>query len=108
MKEHIDDSIYHARQFLQELSKVQDQYYNKIKKKFKKSEEYKLKNLRNEYEALTGKPLTIIHDENQLEDFFWDYMFNGGSGDTNGDFFEYIMDVQLKGDEYEKRIDTRE
>jgi hypothetical protein len=105
MKEHIDDSIYHARQFLQELFKVQNQYYNKIKKKFKKSEEYKLKNLRNEYEALTGKPLTIIHDENQLEDFFWDYMFNG---DTNGDFFEYIMDVQLKGDEYEKRIDTRE
>jgi hypothetical protein len=105
MKEHIDDKIYHARQFLQELVNVQKRYYNKIEKKFIKSEEYQLKNFRKEYKSLTGKTLTAIQDENQLKDFFWDYMFNG---DTNGDFFEYIMDVQLKGDEYEKRIDTRE
>jgi len=108
MKEHIDDSIYHARQFLQELFKVQERYYNKIEKKFIKSEEYQLKNLRREYKSLTGKTLTAIQDENQLKDFFWDYMFNGGSGDTNGDFFEYMMDIQVKHDEQKKRINTRE
>jgi hypothetical protein len=108
MKENINDNIYHARKFIHELSKVQDLYYNKIKKKFKKSEEYKLKNIRDSYKAFTGKPFTIIRDDDQLEDFFWDYMFNIGYGDTGGDFFEHIMDIQLKHDEHKKSIYSRE
>jgi len=99
MRPHIDDEIFRVREFMNELSKVQDNYYNKLEKRLLKDPLYSVEKVKELIEELIGGPSDLINDEKDLREWFWDYMYNG---DEEKDFIDYLIDSQTQRNEYLK------
>ena len=99
MRPHIDDEIFRVREFMNELSKVQDNYYNKLEKRLLKDPLYSVEKVKELIEELIGGPSDLINDEKDLREWFWDYMYNG---DDEKDFIDYLIDSQTQRNEYLK------
>lgn len=97
MKQHIDDEIFRVREFIQELSKVQDNYYNELEKRFLEDPLYSVEKVK---ELIEG-PSDLINDEKDLREWFWDYIYNG---DEEKDFIDYLIDSQTQRNEYRKTL----
>jgi len=99
MRPHIDDEIFRVREFMNELSKVQDNYYNKLEKRLLEDPLYSVEKVKELIEELIGGPSDLINDEKDLREWFWDYMYNG---DEEKDFIDYLIDSQTQRNEYLK------
>lgn len=99
MRPHIDDEIFRVREFMNELSKVQDNYYNKLEKRLLKDPLYSVEKVKEIIEELIEGPSDLINDEKDLREWFWDYMYNG---DEEKDFIDYLIDSQTQRNEYLK------
>lgn len=100
MKPHIDDEIFRVREFIQELSKVQDSYYEELEKKFREDPLYSLEKVKETLdEVAIGYNSDLINDEEQLKEFFWDYMYNDSEC---RDFIDYLIEFQKMRNEYLK------
>jgi hypothetical protein len=95
MKKHVDDMIWSTQEFLRELKKIENMYYNKIEKMMVNSEQYSIENLQKEVVLELGRPLTIIKNKKDLKEYFFQYMYDVDSYD---DFFGYILDHQRNCD----------
>lgn len=95
MKKHVDDMIWSTQEFLRELKKIENRYYNKIEKVMVNSEQYSIKTLQKEVVLELGRPLTIIKNKKDLKEYFFQYMYDVDSYD---DFFGYILDHQKNWD----------
>ena len=109
MRPHIDDEIFRVHEFMKELSKVQDNYYKELEKKLLEDPLYSIEKVKEGLEEITGKS-TLIKDEEDLREWFWDYMYNEAE---ENDFMDYLIDAQNHNNEfmrrkYEENIDTRE
>jgi hypothetical protein len=105
MKKHVDDMIWSTQEFLLELKKIENRYYNKIEKMMVNSEQYSIKNLQKEVVLELGRPLTIIKNKKDLKEYFFQYMYDVdsyddffGDVDSYDDFFGYILDHQRNCD----------
>ena len=99
MRPHIDDEIFRVREFMNELSKVQDNYYNKLEKRLLEDPLYSVEKVKELIEELIGGPSDLINDEKDLREWFWDYMYNG---DEEKDFIDYLIDSQTQRNKYLK------
>jgi len=99
MRPHIDDEIFRVREFMNELSKVQDNYYNELEKRLLEDPLYSVEKVKELIEELIGGPSDLINDEKDLREWFWDYMYNG---DEEKDFIDYLIDSQTQRNEYLK------
>ena len=99
MRPHIDDEIFRVREFMNELSKVQDNYYNKLEKRLLEDPLYSVEKVKELIEEIIGGPSDLINDEKDLREWFWDYMYNG---DEEKDFIDYLIDSQTQRNEYLK------
>jgi len=99
MRPHIDDEIFRVREFMNELSKVQDNYYNKLEKRLLKDPLYSVEKVKEIIEELIEGPSDLINDEKDLREWFWDYMYNG---DEEKDFIDHLIDSQTQRNEYLK------
>ena len=99
MRPHIDDEIFRVREFMNELSKVQDNYYNKLEKRLLEDPLYSVEKVKEIIEELIEGPSDLINDEKDLREWFWDYMYNG---DEEKDFIDYLIDSQTQRNEYLK------
>jgi len=99
MRPHIDDEIFRVREFMNELSKVQDNYYNELEKRLLEDPLYSVEKVKELIEELIGGPSDLINDEKDLREWFWDYMYNG---DEEKDFIDYLIDYQTQRNEYLK------
>ncbi len=109
MKPHIDDEIFRVREFMNELSKIQDNYYKDLEKKLVEDPLYSIEKVKELLEELTGSS-TLIKDEEDLREWFWDYMYNEAE---KNDFVDYLIDAQNHNNEFmrrkdEENSDTRE
>jgi len=102
MRPHIDDEIFRVREFMNELSKVQDNYYNELEKRLLEDPLYSVEKVKELIEELIGGPSDLINDEKDLREWFWDYMYNG---DEEKDFIDYLIDFQTQRNEYLKELD---
>ena len=102
MRPHIDDEIFRVREFMNELSKVQDNYYNKLEKRLLEDPLYSVEKVKELIEELIGGPSDLINDEKDLREWFWDYMYNG---DDEKDFIDYLIDFQTQRNKYLKELD---
>jgi len=84
---------------MNELSKVQDNYYNKLEKRLLEDPLYSVEKVKELIEELIGGPSDLINDEKDLREWFWDYMYNG---DEEKDFIDYLIDSQTQRNEYLK------
>lgn len=108
MRPHIDDEIFRVREFMNELKKVQDNYYKELENKVVTNRMYTVTKVKNDLEEITGGS-SLINSEEDLKEWFWDYMYNE---DQTKDFMEYLFDAQTHCNEFMKKndgsIDTRE
>ena len=109
MRPHIDDEIFRVREFMNELKKIQDNYYKELEKKLLEDPLYSIETVKEELEEITGKS-TLIKDEEDLREWFWDYMYNEAE---KNDFVDYLIDAQTHCNEFmrrkdEENSDTRE
>jgi len=102
MRPHIDDEIFRVREFMNELSKVQDNYYNELEKRLLEDPLYSVEKVKELIEELIGGPSDLINDEKDLREWFWDYMYNG---DEEKDFIDYLIDFQTQRNKYLKELD---
>jgi len=102
MRPHIDDEIFRVREFMNELSKVQDNYYNELEKRLLEDPLYSVEKVKELIEELIGGPSDLINDEKDLREWFWDYMYNG---DDEKDFIDYLIDFQTQRNKYLKELD---
>ena len=99
IKPHIDDEIFRVREFMKELSKVQDEYYKGAEKKLLEHPLYNVDKLKKDLKEITGSSSLFDEDgvyntpSEKLTDYFWDYMYNEGEG-TAEDFVEYLIRCQ--------------
>jgi hypothetical protein len=84
---------------MNELSKVQDNYYNELEKRLLEDPLYSVEKVKELIEELIGGPSDLINDEKDLREWFWDYMYNG---DEEKDFIDYLIDYQTQRNEYLK------
>lgn len=87
---------------MNELSKVQDNYYNELEKRLLEDPLYSVEKVKELIEELIGGPSDLINDEKDLREWFWDYMYNG---DEEKDFIDYLIDFQTQRNEYLKELD---
>tara|TARA_Y100000004_G_scaffold195394_1_gene262271 strand:+ start:2869 stop:3153 length:285 start_codon:yes stop_codon:yes gene_type:complete len=94
---------------MNELSKIQDNYYKDLEKKLVEDPLYSIEKVKELLEELTGSS-TLIKDEEDLREWFWDYMYNEAE---KNDFVDYLIDAQNHNNEFmrrkdEENSDTRE
>jgi hypothetical protein len=87
---------------MNELSKVQDNYYNELEKRLLEDPLYSVEKVKELIEELIGGPSDLINDEKDLREWFWDYMYNG---DDEKDFIDYLIDFQTQRNKYLKELD---
>lgn len=110
MRPHIDDEIFRVHEFMKELAKVQDNYYKELEKKVFEDPLYSVEKVKELIEKLTFGSSNLIKDEEDLREWFWDYMYNEAE---ENDFMDYLIDYQNHHNEFmrrkdEENIDTRE
>jgi hypothetical protein len=108
--QHIDDEIFRVHEFMKELAKVQDNYYKELEKKVFEDPLYSVEKVKELIEELTFGSSNLIKDEEDLREWFWDYMYNEAE---EKDFMDYLIDAQNHHNEFmrlkdEENIDTRE
>jgi len=111
MKPHIDDEIFRVREFMNELKKIQDDYYKGVEKKLLEDPLYNVDKLKKDLEEITGSSSLFDDDgvyntySEKLTDYFWDYMYNEGEGE---DFVAYLITCQKIYGDWKNGKYTRE